>query len=138
MWRFELSKMNYEKLKKLIRQREHERPEAERYKECIGEYPPTYGGQIHHVDWRSHGGPDREDNLVLLSIEMHDRIHAASRRERKELNGKFKEYLESEEVESWRERHGEELEALYETAEKLRMKKLREGCIPKKRPGLPF
>lgn len=138
MWRFELSKKNYEELKLLIKERDRNTARAKIYESIIGEYPPPYAGQIHHVEWRSHGGGDREDNLILLSIPMHDRIHNAARRERKELNAKFVAYLECEEVRAWRAQHREELEKLYKTAEEARRRKKRNGCIPKKPDWQPF
>lgn len=132
MWRFELSKKNYEELKLLIKERDRNTARAKIYESIIGEYPPPYAGQIHHVEWRSHGGGDREDNLILLSFELHDRVHSASRKERKELEAKFMAYLSCEEVEKWRSEHREELEALYSAAEKEMEKKKRNGCLPKK------
>lgn len=132
MWRFKLSKNNYEKLKALVRDREGYISRAREYFNIIGEFPPAYGGQIHHVEWRSHGGGDREDNLILLSFQLHDRVHSASRKERKELEAKFLSYLSCGEVEKWRSEHREELEAIYRVAEEEMEKKKRNGCLPKK------
>lgn len=132
MWRFKLPKNNYDKMKRLVRERDEYISRAREYFGIIGELPPTCGGQIHHVEWRSHGEGDREDNLILLSFELHDRVHSASRKERKELEAKFMAYLSCEEVEKWRSEHREELEALYSAAEKEMEKKKRNGCLPKK------
>lgn len=56
MWRFKLSKNSYDKMKRLVRDREGYVSRAREYFNIIGELPPAYGGQIHHVEWRSHGG----------------------------------------------------------------------------------
>ena len=137
MWRFTLKPHQYERLRALVKERDRGFPGP--YLQYIGELPPRYAGEVHHVVFRSAGGPDREDNLICLSRTMHEQgIHLACRRTRKKNEQNFKKYLHCKEVEAWRRYHQEELEAIYKTADKEKLKKKREGCLPKKRPGLPF
>ena len=137
MWRFILKPHQYEKLLKLVKKRDH--AYFTQYIKYIGEPPPIDGGEVHHVVFRSAGGPDKEENLILLSKSMHEHgIHLASRRIRKKNESNFKKYLYCKEVEAWRERHKEELQAIYQKAEEDSLKKKRAGCLPKKLPGLPF
>lgn len=35
------------------------------------------GNQVHHVHYRSEGGPDEESNLILLCTECHARAHSS-------------------------------------------------------------
>ena len=137
MHRFAMKKSLYEKLVKLVKARD--KSLAFVYQKYIGEMPPPYGGEVHHIVFRSAGGPDKEDNLILLSLGMHEYgIHVAMRRERKKNEGNFKAYLQSEEVKAWRERHWEELQTLYRKTEEDLIEEKRKKCLPKKRPGLPY
>ncbi|MCU1285406.1 MAG: endonuclease [Acidobacteriales bacterium] len=36
--------------------------------------------QIHHVLFRSHGGPDSEDNLITACATCHHQVHLGKRR----------------------------------------------------------
>ncbi len=31
--------------------------------------------QVHHIQFRSHSGPDAEDNLITLCATCHDQLH---------------------------------------------------------------
>jgi 5-methylcytosine-specific restriction endonuclease McrA len=36
--------------------------------------------QVHHIIFRSHGGPDSEKNLITLCVTCHEQIHLGKRR----------------------------------------------------------
>jgi 5-methylcytosine-specific restriction endonuclease McrA len=36
--------------------------------------------QVHHIVYRSHGGPDSEDNLITACVTCHEQIHLGKRR----------------------------------------------------------
>jgi 5-methylcytosine-specific restriction endonuclease McrA len=36
--------------------------------------------QVHHIIYRSHGGPDAEDNLITLCATCHEVTHLGNRR----------------------------------------------------------
>ena len=36
--------------------------------------------QVHHIIYRSHGGPDDEDNLITVCVTCHEQIHLGKRR----------------------------------------------------------
>ena len=69
------------------------------------------GLQHHHVVFRSAGGDDREDNLILLCWRCHDAYAHGPRL--KSFRDMFKEYLASDPVKAWRKQHRKELEAVY-------------------------
>lgn len=133
MWRFTLKPKKYEKLRALVKKRDQGL--ADPYLKYIGELPPRYGGEVHHVVFRSAGGPDKEENLIYLSMDMHEHgIHLADRRTRKKNEANFKKYLHCEEVEAWRRYHEEELKALYKTAEEDSLKKKERAVFQRNGP----
>lgn len=94
---------------------------------------------VHHVKPVGSGGEDLEENLISLSPEVHlYQFHTGWGSVDKEHQKKAQTYLECEEVREWREENRAVLEALYRTAETTRIRKIRKGCLPEKRPGLPF
>jgi 5-methylcytosine-specific restriction endonuclease McrA len=36
--------------------------------------------QVHHIIYRSHGGPDSENNLITVCVTCHGAIHLGKRR----------------------------------------------------------
>ncbi len=132
-----LSAANRRKLFQLIKERDEALYETY---EAYLEVPfPFEMKHIHHVIPVGSGGEDREDNLISLSPEIHlQRFHTGWGSVDKEQQRKAKAYLESEEVRRWREENEEGLTALYRTAEITRIQRIRKGCLPAKRPGLPF
>lgn len=61
------------------------------------------GAEHHHVIFRSAGGHDAENNMVLLCTECHAKFaHGVDEKFWKE---QFQGYLQSEEIKDWRERH---------------------------------
>ncbi len=132
-----LSEANFEKLRGLVIQRDSELWEV--YKEYFDDPFPEEYIHVHHVVPRGSQGSDKEENLVSLAGNVHKyKFHTGFGSVDKKYQQKAQAYLESEEVKEWRECHMEELKRIYATAEPTRAKKIRDGCNPKKRPGLPF
>lgn len=100
--RFKLSKTGYDKLCDLVDKRDGRR--------CII-CNSDYGIHHHHVVRRTHGGADREDNLVLLCYKCHD-IYAHGKKE-KSYRSMFLEYLDSEKCRKFRRKHKAELDEIY-------------------------
>ncbi len=101
--------------------------------------PPASEAHVHHVKPAGSGGEDKEDNLISLSPEMHLlKFHTGWGSVNKDYQKKAEAYLSSKEVRQWREENQASLTVLYQTAETTRIKKIRKGCLPAKRPGLPF
>ncbi len=132
-----LDKKNFQKLRGLIIERDSELWEL--YEEYLEVPFPRDAVHIHHVKPKGSGGEDKEDNLIALSPEVHlMHFHTGYGSVVKEYQKKAQAYLESEEVQEWRESHMNELEGIYRTSDDTRARKIRNGCLPKKRPGLPF
>lgn len=113
MMRFELSLSNYERLCLLVKAREWVLRYT--YQKFIGALPP-WNGQFHHIKHKGSGGPDREDNLILLSVHNHlFVVHGNSWRAGEDMCRRIDEYMASEEVAAWRRTHQRELEELYAT-----------------------
>lgn len=130
--RFELSPSNYQRLCELVKARDWLLHEV--YRECIGEDPP-WEGQFHHIRHRGSGGPDREDNLILLSVHNHlFVVHGDAWRASEDMCRRIDEYMASEEVTAWRIYHEDELEELYATAEEYELKKKQKKYQLKRKP----
>lgn len=37
------------------------------------------GRQVHHIHYRSEGGPDEPENLILLCVDCHERAHSSKK-----------------------------------------------------------
>jgi len=132
-----LSAANRRKLFALIKERDEALHET--YEMYLGVPFPFDSKHVHHVRPVGSGGEDKEENLISLSPEVHlQKFHTGWGSVNKEYQRKAEAYLESEEVRRWREENEEGLTALYRTAEITRIQKIRKGCLPEKRPGLPF
>ena len=109
------------------------------YEEILGISCPTRDIEIHHVKPHGEGGEDKESNLICLEAWIHRAIfHTTMGHVDPGMQQRALEYLNCEAVKEWREKHQRELEAIYMEREEERIKRKRAGCIPKKRPGLPF
>lgn len=132
-----LSAANRRRLFALVKERDEALYET--YEAYLGVPFPFEMKHIHHVRPVGSGGEDREDNLISLSPEIHlQKFHTGWGSVDKEYQRKAEAYLSSEEVRRWREENEADLTALYRTAEITRIQKIRKGCLPAKRPGLPF
>nr|DAX02442.1 MAG TPA: HNHc nucleases endonuclease signature which [Caudoviricetes sp.] len=132
MARFQLSKTEFKKLCDMVKQRDIEL--AETYCECIGEYPPRTNIEVHHHIHVGNFGADKEDNLISLSYTTHRfKAHGLNADIKKHMERNVEKYLNSPEVKKWREHHKEELEAIYQTEEEYRIKKLQKKHEVKKR-----
>lgn len=119
--RFELSPSNYDRLCELVKTRDWLL--RDEYRKYIGEDPPRKG-QFHHIKHRGSGGPDREDNLISLSIHNHlFVVHGDSWRASEDMCRRIDEYMASEEVAAWRLYHEDELEEIYATEAEYQLKK---------------
>lgn len=132
-----LSKPNRYKLFDLVKERDGECWET--YEEILGIPFPGERIHVHHVKPVGSGGEDIADNLISLSPAVHFyTFHNGWGSVDKEWQKIAMKYLESEAVKQWTEKHAEELKGLYKTSETTRIQKTRKGCMPEKRPGLPF
>lgn len=132
MARFQLSKPEFRKLCDLVKQRDIILTET--YCECIGEYPPRTNIEIHHHVHVGNFGADKEDNLIALSYTTHRfKAHGLNADIKKHMERNIEKYLNSPEVKKWREHHKEELEAIYQTEEEYRIKKLKKKHEVKKK-----
>lgn len=108
----------YSRLMELVKERDWACRRS--YEALIGAMPEG-AAHVHHV-WHRNGcaSMDREENLVTLSWEVHGRIHGG---EERAWRPRLLEYLESGEVEAWREEHREELEEIERMKEEADMRK---------------
>lgn len=103
----------------------------EAYKVHIGIDAPGRDYVLHHVRHRN-GCPsmDREDNVISADPREHtEYIHGPKEYEIRE---KILEYLSCGEVEAWRQRNREEIEAVEALKEECRIRAVRKGCTVKK------
>lgn len=132
MARFQLSKTEFKKLCDLVKQRDIDL--AETYCACLGEYPPLQNIEIHHHVHVGNFGADKEDNLISLSYTTHRfKLHGLNTDIKKHMERNIEKYLSSPAVKKWREHHKEELEAIYQTEEEYRIKKLKKKHKVKKK-----
>ena len=132
MARFQLSKTEFKKLCDLVKQRDIDL--AETYCACLGEYPPRQNIEIHHHVHVGNFGADKEDNLISLSYTTHRfKAHGLNADIKKHMERNIEKYLNSPEAKKWREHHKEELEAIYQTEEEYRIKKLKKKHEVKKK-----
>lgn len=109
------------------------------YEEILGIACPANNIEIHHVKPHGEGGEDKESNLISLDPWVHRTVfHTTMGHVDPEWKEKAMAYLNCVKVRAWRLQHMHELNAIYREHEEERIKKKRAGCIPKKRPGLPF
>lgn len=131
------NRTGWNKLKKLVKDRDNSLKFV--YMEMLGIPFPMGDTEVHHVRPHGEGGADREENLITLDVWIHrtqfhtSMGHAEPIRQQKALR-----YLSCDAVKRWREKHWRELDAVYEEIEDERIKRIRSGCLPKKRKGLPF
>lgn len=128
---------SYSTLKALARQRDSECWGAyvrELARPLMGDHgslePPADDDEslvLHHVNHRAGLlSMDREDNVVTLTPEMHQRVHAPGKEiQRRQL---VLNYLTSEEVEEWRALHGEEIREAEEVREEAALKRKKRRC----------
>lgn len=132
MARFQLSKKEFKKLCDLVKKRDIIL--AETYCECLGEYPPRQNIEVHHHIHVGNFGADKEDNLIFLSYTTHRfKLHGLNTDIKKHMERNIEKYLNSPEVKKWREHHKEDLEAIYQTEEEYRIKKLQKKHKVKKK-----
>lgn len=131
MARFQLSKTEFKKLCDLVKQRDIDL--AETYCACLGE-SPRQNIEVHHHIHVGNFGADKEDNLISLSYTTHRfKLHGLNTDIKKHMERNIEKYLSSPAVKKWREYHKEELEAIYQTEEKYRIKTLQKKHKVKKK-----
>lgn len=129
--RFKLGKERFNDLKLLVKQRDRELWNV--YERILGIPFPTEELEVHHVIPVADSGPDKEDNLLTLNYHEHRFIfHITFGAVDKHWQVKAQQYLRCREVKQWRRQHKEELEIIYGTEEREKIKKKRNGCLPKK------
>ena len=121
--RFKLPKKAFEELKELVKRRDREL--AYIYKKYIEEDPPYQNIEIHHHKHVGNFGADKEDNLISLSWNYHRlKCHGLSWEIKKEADRRVGDYLTCGAVKTWREKHREELKAIYAKENDYREKTL--------------
>ena len=103
----------YRDLCELVKRRDADCYEA--YRRNLPFQAPEWEVHVHHI--RHRGGcisEDREDNLISLDPYVHAELHAGREYEYRQY---IYIYMESEEVEAWREAHAEEIAAIMQSKE---------------------
>lgn len=103
----------YQDLCDLVKRRDADCWEA--YRKYLPFAAPEWEAHVHHI--RHRGGcvsEDREENLISLDPWVHAELHAGREYEYKQY---IYTYIDSEEVEAWREEHAEEIAAVMQSKE---------------------
>ena len=106
---------------------------AETYAECIPGGVPWGDVHVHHIKHRG-GCADRdvEENLISLDPYVHAMLHAGNEMEYRNY---IYTYMESEEVQAWREEHAEEIAEILSSKEDSLLRKRQRAHKLKK--GIP-